>query len=454
MTDVSLDYRFGWRWLLPVEEGSAVQLHGFSNEEEQFWREALPALECTVVDGHAEVLLLDGDHCVENADLSAAELEAARVVCVIVGRTRASRWRKRLKAGFPHCREYGLLPTVGPRVAVPLGSPEHAVKALGLHRPGRRMARLGLTLAGALAGLGHMALLRGRVLLIASKEAGSIPRGAVQADFSVPRGGQGVDYALYLGTPDGNRKTVVLPVGASAPNVILKVATSRSARASLSNEATALAALAASSLAAQVPKLVSMTDAERSLTLHQEYRPRMPAGQRRIREAVITFLGGLSGLNAGQRSLGDALTALPGDVRMGQSGEIAEACRRLHARLRRLAETGAMVAVHRSHGDFSPWNCAWTEQGLFVFDWEESREQDLAFGDAFYYIVAPALLVQRNADAHETLEEILRFAGAVAEAGAISPGDVRVYLALWLLRRVGQADFYDELLVLLERNWS
>jgi len=114
---------------------------------------------------------------------------------------------------------------------------------------------------------------------------------------------------------------------------------------------------------------------------------------------------------------------------------------------------GESVWGHRSHGDFAPWNFAWTAKGFFVFDWEESAEDGLALQDAFYYVIAPALLVQRNASVTETFNAVFCFANRVVEASGTKL-DIQLYFALWLLARVGRAKLYDELCVLLAQRWQ
>lgn len=453
MSDAALDYRFGWRWLLPIATGRSIRLYGFSNEEERFWRGVLPDLEWKADGDRAEVLLADGVRCTAQAVPSLSAIHAAQLACVIVRRAQARHWRRILHGAFPLVREYGLLPSGNPRVVVPLSSSRHAAAALSLHRPGRRVARFGLMLARTLTRVGNLAVLRGRVLLIASRRSADfIPHVAAQAGLSEHTGQQAMDYALYLGTPDDNRKTVVLPMGDSPPGTILKVAATPNACASLNSEASALSALSRSPLSAFVPRVDGLVSSDATLTLYQEYRPRRKIGQRKLDVAVVAFLARLTLLGRKSVPLSDLLTSLPADSNVSLPIEVDVACRALRARLQLLAVSGAEVWVHRTHGDFAPWNCAWTDQGLFVFDWEESREQGLALGDAFYYAIAPELLVQRNANAAKTLDTSLRLAGRVVEASGVEL-DSRVYLALWLLGRAAQADLYGELIVLLERSW-
>jgi len=448
------DYEFGWRWLLPVQVGSSCRLYGFSVEEEQFWCTAPLAFSSTTRSAHADALLVYPDNVYACTGPTDDEVRSASVVCIVAKRSSARPWRSKLAAEFPRLMEYGLLPAANPRVVVPLAAPHLAVAALGLHRPGRWVARLGVGVARKLAGIGNFTLLRGRVLLIASRGPKQPAHGSVVAGWPVRRSGvDDGEYALYLGTPDENRKTVVVPLGGTTPDVILKVAMLDKARASLRNEAAALNALAFSPLAIYIPKLVDVVEAGGILTIYQEYRPRKAVNRRQMRKSVIGFLAGLSRVERRKQRLEVLLENIPVEACSRLHDKVAIAWRVLYARLESLSEAGTLLWVHRSHGDFASWNCSWSAQGLFVFDWEASREQDLAFGDVFYYVIAPALLIQRNPHVQETLDAALFLAQQVAESANMAGVDCRMYLALWLLGRVGEASLYGELLKLLEGNW-
>jgi hypothetical protein len=348
------------------------------------------------------------------------------------------------------------LPSGNPRVVVPLTSARHGVMALSLHRPGRRIARLGVMLARTLARFGYLDLLRGRVLLIATKSPGFVPHGAVLAGVPERVGRQVTDYALYLGTPDDNRKTVIMPLGDELPSVILKVAETPRACASLNNEAAALSALSDSLISSFVPRLVDVVTSDAGVTLHQEYRPRLRVSARKFDQSVADFLGQLALVELVTVPLAHYLAHVSESMNETLPGQVLRACRDLHDRLQNLGESGQAINLHRTHGDFAPWNCAWTDEGLFVFDWEASEARGLALSDAFYYAIAPALLVQSDAKAESTLAKALHVGEMLAVKMANDSGvqpDARLYLALWLLGRHDKAGLYGELLVLLARSW-
>lgn len=462
--NVELDYRFGWRWLLPAFSGNRVVNHGLCEDEQQWW---VQTESLTLVTSHTDSVdgyLIALDVVVPAAIANQINSATPRWLCAWGSGTSVSRLCSSLH-GFGSIREYALLPAGKPRVVVPLSSPQNAVAGLRLHRPGRWLARFGLLVARGFARFGHYGLLRGRVLLIASRENGAVPQGSVQVGMNISILSGRADYALYLGTPDDNRKTVVLPLGDAPPSVILKVAETLKPRAALQNEARALTAMGMTSLAEQVPKLIGLEETDTRLTLAQEFRQRHTVGQARMTHAAVNFLAGLSEIDRKQVALADWLKSEEGAgktiTKMGLSSAAESAASKLRARLTSLANEGKQIWLHRCHGDFAPWNCAWSGRGLFVFDWEESREQGLALGDAFYYVLSPFVHVQKNPDAGKALAAAIRFASDAANRSGLCAGlapncetEVRVYLALWLLGRLALSPFYGELAVRLERSWK
>jgi len=464
LSSALLDYRFGWRWLLPDLTGNRVVSHGLCEDEQQWWAQTQ---SLTLVPNQAEnfdgyLIALD----LAAPDAIAIQMNSAtpRWLCAWGSGASVSRLRSSLH-GFGSIREYALLPAGKPRVVVPLSSPQKVVAGLRLHQPGRWLARVGLLVARGFARLGYYELLRRRVLLIATRENEAVPQGAVQAGMNASIAGGRADYALYLGTPDDNRKTVVLPLGDAPPSVILKVAETLKSRIALKNEARALTAMGMTSLADQVPKLIGLKETGVRLTLAQEFRQRHSIGQTRMSEAVVNFLAGLAEIDRKQVALADLLRVEEGAGRMitkiNLSSMTENAALKLRSRLVTLANEGKQIWLHRCHGDFAPWNCAWTYRGLFVFDWEESRERGLALGDAFYYVLSPFVHVKKNLDSGKALAMAVEFAVDVSTRSDFCTGsashcetEARVYLALWLLGRLNLSPFYGELMVRLEQSWK
>jgi hypothetical protein len=447
----ALDYRFGWRWLLPPFRGT-VRFSGFDEAETRFWLETYPGwAQRDSLDELVDLLLVRPSKAQSPEDLHKC-IKSAKVVVTIAEGAVANDWRREMNASMTSVREYALLPVHNPRVVVPLSESRHAVSALALHRPGRRLARWGVGLARLLARIGNYRLLRGRVLLIAMRGEDAQPQSAWLAGLVQGHSDAVQDFALYLGTPDDNRKTVVLPLGTSQPRVLLKVAGSECARVAVRNETAALEALAQTGLATQVPKVIRLMEAGTVVTLHQEYRPRAGCQARGETLAVTEFLRQLSEVGGRFVALAEVLACLPKLTAGVLPAEVEAACLALEEKLHALADSGFAVWVHRVHGDFAPWNCVCTRQGFFVYDWEGSRGDGMALGDAFYYTVAPVLLMRRNPDAGGTLEATLNFARKVM-TGRLAEADPRPYLALWLLARVHRAPLYGGMAQVLAGSW-
>lgn len=301
-----LDYRFGWRWLLPVLNGDRIFNVGLSADEQQWWAQTQ---SLTLVSNQAENFdgyLIALDSAAPDAIANQINSVTPRWLCAWGSGSSVSRLRSSLH-GFGSVREYALLPAGKPRVVVPLSSPRNAIAGLRLHRPGRWLARVGLLVARGFSRLGYYGLLRRSVLLIATREKGTVPQGAVQAGMNASMVSGRADYALYLGTPDDNRKTVVLPLGDAPPSVILKVAETLKPRVALQNEARALTAMGMTSLAEQVPGLIGLKEAGVRLTLAQEFRKRHSIGQARMSHAAVNFLAGLTEIDRKQVALADFL---------------------------------------------------------------------------------------------------------------------------------------------------
>ncbi|MCF6237091.1 MAG: aminoglycoside phosphotransferase family protein [Gammaproteobacteria bacterium] len=448
-----LDYRFGWRWLLPVAGGDKVISAGLNADEQEWWMQASSFTLIPSEDETADGWLV----ALDSIDLDSinAHIYATKPswLCAWGSGAEIAQLRSNLQV-FSSIREYALLPETNSRVVVPLSSPHFAVAGLCLHRPGRWAARLGLMVARGLAQFGYYGLLRRRVLLIATRDINALPQGLAQSELLVTEPGSHSDYVLYLGTPDDNRKTVVLPLGDEPSSQILKVAESPKACLALQNESQALISMSQTPLAEYVPKLIDLINNRGQITLVQEYRTRRSVAKFRMDAAVMDFLVNLSQVERKQVALLVWLPTLPdnsSDVEM--LDEVRRSAAKLRTHLDELAKNGAKVWLHRCHGDFAPWNCSWSDKGLFVFDWEESVGESLALDDAFYFVLSPFIHVNSKVNVKKALEAVLCFASKVMIKQGFDAENIKLYLAIWLLNRLLQGSIYGELVVCLEKKW-
>ncbi len=436
------DYRFGWRWLLPLQANRNICLLGFDEEETNLWRDSLFPAIVTNSPECAEYWLLNADSQSATAMLLDNLVENINTLCVVGSGSKISRWRGVLKkSSFADIREYGLLPTANPRVVVPLSSRNHAVQGLTLHCPGRRVAQLGVQLARLLAFIGIYAPLRRRVLLIASKAPNTLPVGALHAEIPVQIAPHVLDYALYLGTPNDNRKTVILLLGEGPPETILKFGSSSLARQALLNEHLALSAIHETPLYANVPLLQGVVDNQHGITLYQEYRARIPRKTETLQPSILEFLSGLSCIDHCERLLNEYL-----ESEIDVDSIPAPIKKWLVSR----AYQGISIREHRGHGDFAPWNMSWSSKGLFVYDWEESCPDMPAFWDCFYYVAAPALRIQKLPDPSAVVGQCIDFARQLASVSGLEHLDVTCHFVLWCLNRITIEPFYGQMLMTLD----
>ena len=382
MTDsAQLDRLLGWHLLLPPRIGRRVHLHGFPRGAEEHW---------THVRGE------EVSDRPEDADFRLYwEPENAKVLpgpegCAVVGDHVV------LPAEGNSGRLYALLSPKEPRLVLPLQNRRQLFRGLALHRPGRRAARAAVAVLSVAARLGVTAPLRRRFLWISGGELPSF----------------GTDAVLYLGTAAADRKTTILP---AAGGKILKHASGSLARSALRTEAESLRDMSSTALSQCVPQLLGLTEERASTILEQEYRPRLGCfgGSAPLTE-IRRFLERLAAIDRQERSL-----ASFAEVELGLSVDST-------------ATMEPTVIGHRCHGDFAPWNVSWTSQGLFVFDWEESTAWAPAFSDAFYFIVAQALHVQRALRPQAVARDAQAFASQIAQKIDINPKEIPLYWKLWL----------------------
>ena len=382
----------------------------------------------------ADAWIVDADRCSFNPEQARFGVDCIRVMSVVGAHSAVARWRRVMSEHFEVIHEYGLLPSNQPRVVVPLGSSLQCAEALQLHRPGRLLARLVTAVASRLASMGVMCPLGGRSLCIGSRASQALPIGALQAGLDLELKNTGEDYALYLGTPDANRKTVVLPVGGLQSKIIYKMAATQESRLSLKNEAEALAALQNTVMGGNIPAILDLVEGDNTLTLQQEFRPRIAAKGNKIKPAVMDFLVRLSTIDRKARPLSDLLEEMASERKELENGFRA-IFSTVWRRLEEMADEGVKIWEHRSHGDFAPWNCVWTQQGLFVFDWEASRERDVAFSDVFSFVAKPYLYVHRRTKPSKLALKAKELAAIVSSASKIPSHIIDACWMLWLLKQ-------------------
>ncbi|WP_415356587.1 phosphotransferase [Halioglobus sp. Uisw_031] len=448
-----LDYRFAWRWLLPLCFEHKKELYGFTEKEVEFWQSAHQYDAFPSEPNGAEVSIIVDNQLPEF--IQKDTLDRVESYCVMGSADVIAAWARWDSGTFTTVHEYGLLEPKNPRLAVPLGDRQWTSEALSLHRPGRIIARAAMCMLKLCSQFGFDKPLRKKVLRIAVKGADVLPSGAYSLGLDLATSAAMGDFALYFGAEGKKRKTVILPLG-SAQTSILKYGESVAARKSLLNEAAALKSLSNTALVTRVPRLLELSNANGQVTLHQSYRARVWAPVRRLKTSASDLLADLSKLNRQELGLEEVLSKIEARFPQGINSQLSDDVAVVKAQLNVLAVTGRSIIGHRSHGDFAPWNISWTKQGLFVFDWEDSKEWDVALGDAFYLVVAPAVQIAGRLSIKDLEMRALSFGRKLSAAAGLGIDDIRVYWSLWLLDRMGMQPHavYSQLIARLASTWK
>ncbi len=453
MIDEKMDYHFGWRWLLPLNSETQVMFVGFTDEEIEFWCQKLPTgARITNKAEKANLWLVNG---APPNYLELANIDNLNDICVIGSGKVIGHWTGWAKKHSFRIWEYAMLPPVDARVIVPLYGRDLLNEGLSLHQPGRKLIRLAVNLLKGLALLGFDLPLRKKMICLCSKNETFDSYGATQAGIDLRVAKRPKNYALYLGTPNENRKTVILPLGAES-NTILKYGSSSVAKASLRNEASTLQEIGRTSLVEKIPKLIEVVDTDNQVTLHLEYRVRKKASDRWLAGNVKTFLSMLSQQNKSRKTLAEVLES---NALLTSENELEQKSLKhievVREYLCHLASEGEYIWGHRSHGDLTPWNCSRTQKGFFVYDWEKSKPWDIALSDSFYYSVAPAIHISGPHDSARVETMALLFAKKNLKSTNLSV-NIPVLWGIWLLQRMSEkpTTIYNNLLVRLADLWQ
>lgn len=325
--------------------------------------------------------------------------------------------------------QFALVPGSAPRVLLPLASAIAFRRALRMHRPGRLLGRLGTSLLYLLALKDlHRPFLR-KVLCIVLPSDSAVPQGLLQSGLSPADIGEG-EVALYISSEDRPQRIVVLPLGQGEPLRVVKQANSPDAVASLRAERAALAELSGSSIGDCIPEVLHWQESDPAgeyAALHMTYHERRRTSAPRLRSAANRFLRGLAAIDRVCSEVGPWLQ------RHASQGSPDPAWTRLRRALEAQDPKRHQLILHRTHGDFSPWNISMTQGGLLVYDWEMSRVQGLALSDAYHFVVAPHYLLNGLCHPRRVLRRAIAWASPLGRAQGLGQKEQMMHLGAWLL---------------------
>lgn len=232
-----------------------------------------------------------------------------------------------------------------------------------------------------------------------------------------------VTLAFTAGPPRTAARFTAVAVNVdNRPVAFLKVATGEGA-SRLAHEVDVLRRLAAvPRLAARVPRVLQRIGWRATvvvvLTAGPPVRgPGRPGGQH------TKFLATLAAETRGCTTYRDSATgeALAKELEARHLGFDPPWYELLERTVRRLEGTfgESNLPTALAHGDFVPWNTRRDANGLWVYDWESARENDLPLMDAFHFAFVPSVLTGRPAPQGWVAETAKRHwptvAGSLAE---------------------------------------
>lgn len=443
MSDSSflLDYKLGWRWLLPkIKAGSPCTVIA-DDASSEFLLTAFALRPQISKNEKPQLVVIDADFANKNRMNFYPEAVTGADTIAIYGTSRAvSHVAKHMRLDHSKFRDYGLIPPSSPRIVIPLGNQFSTLSGLGLHRPGRMVARLAVMTLKVLARFGFVWPLKRARLIIRVRDSARPALLENVNGIAV----EGHDFALYLGVAGQVRKTVSLPVGDFPPEWIVKSAELPAAREKLANEARILKYLQKSALSPHIPKLIDYQAGNTSSILVQQYlQKKLPVASNHDR-ALTSFLESAAQLlNEKNVTLGayiDEYISPTEENNCLLSNEQRSSLTRITAELRNRFSNLA-IPLGLVHGDFAPWNYGKIGETLVVYDWEDARLDGIAMSDAFSNSVLPDILVHGIRDPGRIASRALDFSYQVYR-GRHAPDHFRVFFALWSLSHLN-GDFVD-----------
>ncbi len=432
-----------WKVLLPARPENRILALGCCAEILCSLRRSFDCVDTLpVAGGKYAIVVLDcrSINCPSLRDLDSGTDIETLIVCLNADR----QIKKKLKAtGHCYVSHYAALPAAKPRIYIPLNTGRLRTKGLSFHSPGSLKARAGLLIARTLSSMGIKShLMRNAVSIFSASE--KISGGNSLVGWISGKIGYGIsDLVVYAGSESERRKITALAIAEKGgADVVVKIADTAAGAEAVRQESAALDALESTSLSFQVPKLL----------FEEEWNGYVIQGQRafsedsRLQDACLTdahftFLAELSVLD--RKFVSFRSTQFFQDLKRKLESIPADSLQPSVARawygVLKKNFADRKVLCHRIHGDFAPWNIRRQENGLFVYDWEDSLPEGLASTDALRFVYRQADLVGPWPGSATMLEK-LREVGTrcFSEIDCVEREDYEKYLLAWLVKEYAE----------------
>lgn len=300
--------------------------------------------------------------------------------------------------GFAVFKAIAKLPANNPRIYIPIESRELVSKGLCFHKPGRMLSRIALKSLQLLNNAGLRYPLNRNSILFASKidasnsGIGLSYQGWIEEKIGYPLEG----LVAYAGSESTRRKFTLLAISGESgrPDIVVKVGDTKKGKAAIRQESKALAALVGTELEHQVPALLfEDVYADGSLVQGQSLCTGNCDQVSTLTETHINALKTLSKINPVIAKFSESPQWETINKNIHEGGAFPTPVLKLLGMLEGGVLNGASSLFHFTHGDFAPWNILACDNGFFVYDWEDSRNDGLMGSDLFYYLYRQADLI-------------------------------------------------------------
>ncbi len=341
-------------------------------------------------------------------------------------------------AGFKHMRQYAALPSGKPKLFIPLATRLARSRALRFHIPGSLKARIGLLLARSLSSLGMSHHLSRRRIRLHARDKSAFDKGGLLEWISCRLGRTFQELVLYSGSGRTHTKITALAIADRGGNdVVVRIADSEAGLRAVERESEALRAIHSSGLSGQVPRPLAEGWWNSYYLLVQEGRLTSANRQEiRLTEHHLGFLRKLSRIGTKILPFGETRQwkELKKWSESDQSADIPTPLGRILNKVLSGDTAANPLVLHRTHGDFAPWNIKTGNDRLFVYDWEESQPDGLALTDAFHFLFRQASLVGPWPGAAQMVLRLYGETETLCRPEGPGLADRGTYLQIWILK--------------------
>ncbi|OPZ15574.1 MAG: hypothetical protein BWZ05_02259 [Bacteroidetes bacterium ADurb.BinA245] len=414
--------------LLPVDDSKSVLALGMTAEEITVLSRSYHHID-VLPSAHRYKIIIIGKEIVDDASTgNYLSCLADEGTLVVVGSGNIRREIKR--KGLICLGDYAALPPKQPRLFIPLTSKKIREIGISFHSPGSRRSKLWLSLARKLNAIGIIEHLRRNTVSFWSNSVNFSNKNTIKNWISERVGWEVIDLIIYAGSDAVDRKITALAISSDCnKKVIARIADTDLGTLAIKRESEALKRLAQSSINNLVPSLIAEDKYGPYFIQLQSCFPKSAGQCRKLSNLHIRFLAELSKINRIKTPVNQTAEW----KMLSAPLELPDTINNMATNLVKNGVAGKIVECHMSHGDFVPWNIICEQNGILVYDWENSNPTGFPFHDVFHFIYRQAALVGPWPGSLALLKAMRKSAACLAHESKIIFEPV-LALSLWCIK--------------------